>query len=116
MNSKIGRKIKCQIASSKSKKTDDLKEDINKQVNSTGHWDNYNTVQEHNDWGANKNPIYNKDLVTKNSKPKKKLRFWVRGSSDRNVLNKKKIKKLPIKIQWKVTPAVLTKQKIEYQA
>ena len=37
MNSKIFRNLKCQIASSKSKKMDDLKEDINKQVNSTGH-------------------------------------------------------------------------------
>ena len=52
MNSKIFRKINCQIASSKSKKMDDLKEDINKQVNSTGHW--YNTVQEDNGWVQNK--------------------------------------------------------------
>ena len=37
MNSKIFRKIKCQIASSKSKKMDDLKEDRNKQDNSIGH-------------------------------------------------------------------------------
>ena len=36
MHSKIFRKIKYQIASSNSKKMDDLKEDINKQVNSAG--------------------------------------------------------------------------------
>ena len=65
MNSKIGRKIKCQIASSKSKKTDDLKEDINKQVNSTGHWDKYNTIQEHNGWGVSKNSYISKTQYQK---------------------------------------------------
>lgn len=93
MKSKVFREIKCQMSKSKNEKMNDLEENRNKQVNSTGHWDKTQCCKGRKSLREKeKSSIYAYDSVPrrqiKNTNTNRKLKLLGKGITNRNAWNK----------------------------